>query len=167
MVQETERLEDYLYSNYVYCPLQGFIERDVDHGRWKVGTVVGECVGKRGYKTISILGKRYFTHRILYWYYHKEWPELIDHIDGDKTNNREDNLRESSKVSNALNLKTCHRDNKSGFLGVTYRRDTGRYSARFRNKNIGCFDTPQEAHEAYVNFKRDATATQRGTSSTV
>jgi len=153
-----ESLEDYLDYNYMYTN-KGVLTRAFTLSRWKEGEEVGRCVGKRGYKTIYILGKRYYTHQIVYWLHTGEWPDLIDHIDGDKTNNAPHNLRSSSKVENALNLKACHKDNRSGFLGVTYRKDTGKYSARFRNKNLGCYNSPEEAHEVYVKFKADATTT--------
>tara|TARA_R110002020_G_scaffold382013_2_gene592863 strand:+ start:96 stop:569 length:474 start_codon:yes stop_codon:yes gene_type:complete len=155
MVQK-EEIESYILNNYMYRT-DGTLVRGKTYGRWREGLEVGSCVGKRGYKTISILGRRFYTHQIIYWCHTGEWPLLIDHIDGVKTNNSPSNLRASSKTDNALNLFSCHKDNKSGFLGVTYQKKSGKYYARFRGKHIGSFTTGEEAHKAYVNFKRDAT----------
>lgn len=150
MVQN-ESLTDYLSYNY-YVDADGTLRRNRTYKQWIIGREVG-VVGVRGYKTLSIKGKRYYVHRLIFLMEHGYLPDLIDHLDGDKTNNRISNLRDSSKVSNALNIRYCHKDNATAFLGVTYRKDTGKYSARFRNENLGCFDTPEEAHAVYVKAK--------------
>ena len=151
MVQR-EEIEQFIEDNFGY-QVSGNIVRRRTSTRWMEGCVVGNCVGKRGYKTISILGKRLYTHRVLFWMHTGGWPDLIDHIDGDKTNNSLGNLRGSTKAKNALNLKASHKDNSTGLLGVTFRKDTGKFSARFRGKSLGCFATKWEAHKVYVECK--------------
>lgn len=80
-------------------------------------------------------------------------PKLIvDHIDGDGLNNRRSNLRIATKAQNAFNSKR-HKDNASGFKGVSFHRARGRWTAWIRaggeSKYLGLFDTPEEAHAAY------------------
>lgn len=75
----------------------------------------------------------------------------MDHEDGDKLNNRRDNLRSATKSQQAANRKRAV-TNKSGFKGVIARR--GRWQARLK-KDGKCyysplFDTPKEAHDWYT-----------------
>ena len=146
----TAKFINYLHSNYKVSA--GKLVRRTTYKQWLAGAEVG-AVGKRGYKTLYVLGKRYYVHRLIYLMHHGVLPELIDHINGDKLDNRVENLRESCKEGNALNITNPHKDNVSGMLGVTYRKDTGKYSARFRDKSLGCFDTPEEAHAEYLKHK--------------
>lgn len=149
MVQE-QTLKEYLEDNY-YIE-EGLLKRAKTYRNWKKGREVG-TVGLRGYKTLWVLTRRYYVHQLIFLMTHGYIPDLIDHINGDKLDNRPENLRGSSKVSNALNLKGCHRDNVSGYLGVTYRKDTGKFVARFRNKTLGSYKTAKEAHDVYNDFK--------------
>lgn len=145
MVRE-ESLRSYLLNNYIYdC---GNLVRKVTYKQWIAGQVVG-VVGKRGYKTLSVLGKRYYVHRLIFLLLYGFMPEVVDHKDGDKTNNMIENLRESSKVHNALNLHKAHSDNKIGVLGVFLRKDNGKYNAKFRGKSLGCFTNVNDAEGAY------------------
>jgi len=86
-----------------------------------------------------------------------EWPSEIDHINGDKSDNSYRNLREVSRGENMQNKRKAHRNNKTGFLGVA--REAGKYRARIRvcgkNRSLGMYDTPQQAHQAYLAAKRE------------
>lgn len=78
--------------------------------------------------------------------------ELCDHENGEGTDNRRENLRLASSLQNAQN-KGMRKDNTSGFKGVSYRKDTGRYVARiYVNKlciRLGNFATAEDASDAY------------------
>jgi len=75
----------------------------------------------------------------------------IDHIDNDKYNNFVENLRWIDKSGNNRNKQSVR--NKHGFIGVYLRRN--KYLAQIRvdkkKKHLGTYDTPAEAHEAYMN----------------
>lgn len=78
--------------------------------------------------------------------------ELVDHIDGNGLNNQRDNLRLATHSQNRVNgqLRT---DNKSGFKGVKFSPETGKWMARIgingERKYLGLFKTPEDAHKAY------------------
>lgn len=77
---------------------------------------------------------------------------LIDHINGDGLDNRRCNLRLATKAENQRNRRVPS-TNTSGYKGVTWSRNAGRWHARIRagdrNVHLGYFDTPEEAHAAY------------------
>lgn len=77
----------------------------------------------------------------------------IDHIDGDGLNNQRLNLRVVNKNQNMMNM-AVHRDNQTGYKGVSKSRGVGRYRARIRvyGKEIclGCYKTAIDAHHAYT-----------------
>lgn len=76
----------------------------------------------------------------------------VDHINGNKLDNRRENLRLATAAQNARNSKLS-RSNKTGFKGTRFLARTGRFSAQIRiagtTKHLGYFDTAEEAHAAY------------------
>lgn len=150
MVSE-ESLREFLLSNYEY--FEGQLLRKHDYKQWKKGHSVG-TVGDRGYVTLYLFSKRYYLHQLIFLMFNGYIPDLIDHDDTDKTNNRIENLIDSNKIKNALNIKGHHRDNRTGFLGVV-QKSKNKFAARFRNKYIGTYDSPELAHEAYLDFRRN------------
>lgn len=78
-------------------------------------------------------------------------PQL-DHINGKRDDNRIENLRWCSRSQNQHN-KGLQKNNKSGFKGV--RCSDGRWRATIWNEgkynHIGCYDTAEEAFDAYKN----------------
>lgn len=72
-----------------------------------------------GYKRGSIGGKLYLAHRVIFAAHHGYWPDLIDHINQDRSDNRISNLRAADKRLNANNSKV-RRDSATGVRGVSY-----------------------------------------------
>ena len=123
------------------------------------GRKVGFVARAKGYVCIGVLGKKCNAHRLAFLLSHGRWPAgEIDHIDGDKTNNRLANLREVQRCTNSQNQKRAHQRNKSGLLGVSWDEERGKWiSAIFfggKKKYLGRFDSPEEAHARYVEAKR-------------
>ena len=81
---------------------------------------------------------------------------IIDHINGVKDDNRFLNLRLIDREGNGHNLHKPYSNNTTGYLGVSARN--GHWYAQITNKgkkhHIGYFDSPIEAHQAYLKVKR-------------
>ncbi len=121
-----------------------------------IGKVAG-CATDR-YVSIRIYGILYYAHRLVFTYiYGKcESPE-IDHINGNKKDNRLSNLRLATTSQNKQNLCKPQSSNTTGYLGVS-RREKGfaaKISLLGNHKFIGLFETPEEAHQAYIEAKRE------------
>lgn len=126
---------------------------------WKVYRSRGAKPGQEasakdtdGYVTITIAGRRYFAHRLAWFYVHGVWPVEIDHQDGVVSHNWLDNLRDATHMQNLQNRK-IPKNNTTGYKGVTKQKGTGRFIAQIehakRHMYIGIFDTAIEASEAY------------------
>jgi HNH endonuclease/AP2 domain len=149
-----ERLREILH----YDPATGlFTWRVCRHHRTKIGAIAG-CI-TNGYGIIVLDGSIYKMHRLAWAYTYGHWPKNdIDHIDGNGTNNRLLNLRDATRSMNCQNQKRAQKNNKTGLLGVRFRRDNGRYSAQIgvdgKPRYLGLFDTAEAAHAAYIEAKR-------------
>lgn len=105
-----------------------------------------------GYDVITFKGKRFKVHRLVWLLIHgAPLPEVIDHIDGDKSNNSPDNLRPSTTRLNGAN-RVEHRRGKP--VGVSYRKDNKMWIAQRwqdgKKLYLGQYKTQQEAYNAYV-----------------
>jgi hypothetical protein len=140
-----------------YNPDTGLFINRVDRAP---GGAVGEPAGSvfgNGYLAISIQGRRYYAHRLAWFYAHRVWPlHEVDHINGDRLDNRLCNLRDLPKAVNRQNIRAAQRDNALGLLGVS--KKDGKFAAQIHAKGrrwlVGMFDTPEEAHAAYREAKR-------------
>lgn len=77
---------------------------------------------------------------------------VVDHINGNMQDNRRSNLRVCSVSENAMN-RGMQADNKSGFKGVSFHKESGKWQAQTKKKGhekmYSRHDTPQEAAHAY------------------
>lgn len=140
-----------------YDPDTGLMTRIKSKYKGKIGQVADE-VDKQGYTRISLFWKTYKVHRLAWLYVHGSLSHLhIDHIDGDKSNNRLANLREATRSENGQNRRRPQPGSKSGLLGATFRKDRGKWIAKIgldgKRTLIGQYDTALEAHEAYMKAK--------------
>jgi hypothetical protein len=119
----------------------------------KYQTIAGNLNCQKGHIYICIDKKRYLAHRLVWLWHHGFIPQdQIDHIDGNRANNKIENLRLATVTQNNQNSK-LRITSKTGFKGVSYISSRKKYWARVfafkRQYSLGYFDTAEEAHEAY------------------
>jgi hypothetical protein len=143
-----------------YDPETGaFTRRARTSNKVRVGDKTG-TLRRDGYLKTSLLHQSFLLHRLAWLYVYGKWPEfVIDHVNGDRTDNRIANLRDVSETSNLQNQRRAHSKNRScGLLGVTWHAGNGRWQAQIsvnkRNMYLGSFDTAEDAHAAYLQAKR-------------
>lgn len=153
---------EYLLSRLSYCIETGEF-RWVTCMNYPVGSIAGRVV-ECGYRSIKLLGRTFFEHRLAWLYVTGSWPaQQIDHINGVKTDNRWKNLREATQAQNLQNRKPTI--GSTGCAG-TVKDDSmpGRkkkYRAMIRiegvakRKYLGHFATPEEAEAAYLAAKAE------------
>lgn len=112
-----------------------------------------------GYLRITVLGKQFYAHRLAWLYCYKVWPKgEIDHINGNKQDNRIENLRDVTQQSNAQNKLTAHSRSKTQTLGVSWHKKAQKWQAHIcvykERKYLGLFDTIEKASEAYLNERK-------------
>ena len=151
MALTAERLRELVH----YDPDTGIFTRKTDRGGYKAGTVMG-CVAHRGYHKMCVDKRKYYTHRLAWLYVHGEMPNVIDHINGDTSDNRIANLRNVSQAENLQNITRPSRNSRSGVLGVYKKRKkwTSALSLNNRTVRLGYFETKEAAYAAYVEAKR-------------
>ncbi len=135
-----------------YDPESGQFTWLTRNGRQQAGTMAGSMSGNYSY--IRVNKKARLAHRVAFAWVHGYWPtHQVDHINGDKRDNRIANLREATNAQNAANSPR-RKDNTSGFKGVRPARTAGKWWANIyvngKIKYLGTFDTPEAAHEAYL-----------------
>jgi len=122
-------------------------------GRGRKADCSAGWIGDQGYRIISIGGRSFRAHRLAWIYTHNRQPKnLIDHIDGDRLNNKISNLREATPQQNLQNAVVGKRST-SGFKGASWNNKNSNWRSqitfRGENKYLGSFGTAEEAHAAY------------------
>lgn len=112
---------------------------------------------RRGYIAIYVSGNgKHLAHRLAWLIVYGCWPNgVIDHINGDPSDNRLCNLREATQLENTFNAKRS-KANKSGAKGVHWSALHGRWRARatlnYQSVCLGLHDTVEAAAAAYAEF---------------
>lgn len=113
-----------------------------------------------GYKVGKIFGRPFRAHRVIWALVNGSWPKNdIDHINGNRTDNRILNLRDVSKVENARNC-AIRKNNTSGATGVSWSKNDKRWRAGIcidgKEFFIGNFLEKADAISARKKAERDA-----------
>lgn len=121
--------QQWLLEHFNYSESIGKFERISTGGE---GTV-----NSNGYSVFNISGKIYYTHRLIWIYLYDIHPIYIDHINGNRLDNRLINLRDVSASENNINRTKINKNNKSGYIGV-------------------CWDNKNKSWESYIhiNYKK-------------
>lgn len=111
-------------------------------GTATAGSLAG-CQKSGGYWHTRIGKQRYSNHRLVFLMHHGYLPKFVDHIDGNRSNNRIENLRSASRQQNNCNAQ-IRSDNTSGIKGVSWHKKTGKWTVRVQTnktrKWLGLFD---------------------------
>lgn len=133
--------------------ITGLFVRNVTRGGQKKGVVAGSF-DKVGYWLVRVDGYLYFGHHLAWLAFYGVMPNEIDHINGNKSDNRISNLRE---VSRSINMGNVVRKGRGIMQGVRYDKRYSKYQARLMTKgkslHLGMFDTAEDAHFAYREAK--------------
>ena len=151
-----QRLKEVLHydadtGQFTRCPVKGRRSHE------RVGTISKKK--HLAYLRARLDNKNYFAHRLAWLYVHGEWPNgQIDHINGDKVDNRISNLRVATPAQNAQNLRKARSNSKSGLIGTIWYGKKNKWRACIRVegkiKHLGYFEQAEQAHAVYIEAKR-------------
>ncbi len=126
--------------------------------RWKgnAGQIAGSLDGK-GYLRIRINWVRYSIHRLIWLYHYGKFPKkLLDHIDGNRLNNKIENLREASYYENNINC-VKQSNNTSGYKNITWNKEKQKWQVKCnsygKKYHAGYFVNLNDAIEAAVKLR--------------
>ena len=117
-------------------------------------------ISTNGYQRIWVggkSGKNYQSHQLVWLYMTGQWPVLdIDHKNGDRLDNRFENLREITRSSNLQNSLVCKKGSLIKYRGVTKnkKRFASGITADKVRYHLGTFDTAEEAYQVYLDAKK-------------
>lgn len=111
-----------------------------------------------GYQQISVFKQVCLAHRLAWLHVHGEWPsEQVDHINGDRSDNRLANLRAASSAENHQNRISNRGISK--YIGVSWNAQRRKWQAHIavdgKSRYLGLFDSEEEAYAAYLEAKRE------------
>ena len=119
----------------------------------KVGTV-----NTAGYVVVNLHNKVYLVHRLIFWMQHKYLPKYIDHIDGNRSNNKLHNLRSATNQQNICNAK-LRKNSTSGIKNVRWEERLKKWSVRFtvnyKPKHIGVYSELEDAIQAASKARQE------------
>ncbi len=144
-----------------YDPETGiFLRRGTRCGRWKDGTAIGHG-DDNGYVRIRFEGKMWRAHRLAWLYVHGTLPEFpIDHVNGNRRDNRIVNLRAATVRVNNENIRSAKATSIVGLLGVSPGRRGG-FTATIKTElaghtvqlYLGLYESEAVAHAVYLDAK--------------
>ena len=125
------------------------IEIEIDEDMYDIISKYNWSIDQRGYARTYMKGETILMHRMIMGVLNEK--KVVDHIDGNKLNNKRENLRVCSQLQNTMNRKKNTR-NSTGYTGVCFNKKANKYVANLnynhRRIYLGLFETIEEAVEA-------------------
>lgn len=111
-----------------------------------------------GYVRARIDGELYYGHRLIFFMETGEWPDEVDHMYGDTSDNRWDKIRPSTHKQNLTSTK-LRKDNTSGYKGVSWNKNMKKYVAQAKVNGkqtyFGLYDTAEEASKVIIKVRNE------------
>jgi len=153
-------------SELTQAELKEVLRYEPESGKWfwiktskyrksNLGKEAG-CVSKsgnlKGRRSINVRGKLYLASRLAWLYMTGKWPKhMIDHMDGNPSNDKWENLRDIRRGENVRN---------SMKRGYTWCNDRSKWRVRYRLNgklnHIGYFNCQLDARAAYLSAIKSA-----------
>jgi hypothetical protein len=127
-------MQNLLKKEYHYCSETGIFTKLTDGQKNKKG-YVPKLMNRSGHLHVFFWNKTQLLHRLAWLYVYGWLPDQIDHIDGDKTNNKISNLRLATTSENQQNQFSAKSGNSSGYLGVSLHA-SGKWLAQTGSTNF-------------------------------
>jgi len=151
--------QELLQSMFDYHEDGYFIRKKTTSRLGKAGNVAGMLDKNVGYVRVGLAGKNWLLHRLIYMMHYGYMPDEVDHVNGNKLDNKIENLRAATKIENQRN-RTSNSNNTSGHKNVSWSKCHKKWSVTLsyaRKKNhIGYFEdveladlVAQEARDKY------------------
>lgn len=142
--------KDILSKFFRYDPLSGILYRRLANSEKECKTLVG------GYLTTRFNGERYLVHILCFILHYGYQPEIVEHKDTNKLNNKVDNLRPASYCENNSNVG-LRKDNTSGYKGVYKHGSSWRAQIYCKGKKYAKsgFKTPEDANEYLTTLRKE------------
>ena len=140
MAKKSDITAEYVQSNMVYNHNNGTFYKN----NKKLGSE-----DEKGYIRIGINWRHYRAHRLAWLYVYGEWPNgQIDHINGDRSDNRIENLRIATNGQNQHNKRIFNK-----IKGISVHKKSGKWHSRImldkKHISLGLYDCPAAASFAY------------------
>ena len=118
----------------------------------KIGNIAG-CFQKNGYQILMLNKQFHYVHRLIYLKFYGNLPKIIDHIDGNPSNNKIENLREATQSDNICN-RAKQSNNKSGIKGVAWNPKRNEWTATCQYKGIVIRKYCKSIDEAEITVRK-------------
>lgn len=154
-------IEEFIHRKLSYFPETGLVCWKYGPSSYRENSAAGN-LRDDGYIDIRVSGTLIRAHRIAWFLAKGYWPiDKIDHINGIRSDNRIENLRECCSKENSENITkksgNKHKSYTSKYLGVSWSKQKRKWVAQIRDggssKHLGSFESEEDASSAYLAEK--------------